>query len=125
MLETFIVLLAYHFVGELIVRSLNWPIPGAVLGMLLLFLTLVIKRGLPTFLAENTPRFMSIFVLMFVPAGVGVMQYFDLLADNFIGMTITLVVAVIVTQLASAWLLKFLLLRSRARRIRRLGARSQ
>ncbi|WP_419631177.1 CidA/LrgA family protein, partial [Thiolapillus sp.] len=40
-------LLIYQLVGEIGVHMLQWPVPGPVLGMVLLFLTLLLRKGIP------------------------------------------------------------------------------
>ena len=102
MIETLLWLLGYQFAGELIVRSLNWPIPGAVLGMIGLFVTLCIRRGLPDSLRENVPRLMTHMSLLFIPAGVGVMAFWPLLSARPWAMAAVLLLATLSTLLISA-----------------------
>lgn len=45
MIKTISLLLLYQLVGELLVRVLGLPIPGPVIGMALLFLTLPPKAA--------------------------------------------------------------------------------
>lgn len=120
MLEMLIVLCGFQLLGEVIIRILNLSIPGSVVGMLLLFITLLIRRGVPHFMAENTPKLMGVLVLLFIPTGVGIIQYFDLLSDYFWRLSLIVFVAVIGTQLFSAWILKFLLIRNRARKLNKI-----
>ena len=40
-------LLLFQLVGEVTVRLLEWPVPGPVLGMLLLFLLLLVLKQVP------------------------------------------------------------------------------
>ena len=47
MLGALTLLLLYQLAGEVIVQFLTLPIPGPVVGMALLFLTLVIRGGVP------------------------------------------------------------------------------
>lgn len=95
-------LLGFQFIGELIVRSLGWPIPGAVLGMVGLFVTLCLRRGLPDALRENVPRLMTHMSLLFIPAGVGVMAFWPLLTERPWAMAAVLVLATVSTLLISA-----------------------
>ena len=124
MLETLIVLVAYQWFGEVVSHALWLPIPGPVLGMLFFFLTLMIRRGIPHFLGENVPKLMGWLGLLFVPAGVGVIQYLDLLERAFWPLTITLLVALFATHLATAGSLKLLLARHRLRRLRKWGEKA-
>lgn len=101
-------LLGCQLAGELLARSLGLPLPGPVLGMVLLF-TLLLLRGAawrehaPTRLqaldqaADFLLRHLS---LLFVPAGVGVMQHWGLLQAHLLPLLITLVVSTLLAMLA-------------------------
>ena len=117
MLQGFFTLLACQLIGESISRGLRVPIPGPVLGIMLLLLLLAV-RGWQTgedparqdtalgFAADGLLRNLG---LLFVPAGVGIVQSFHLVLANgiaviaaLIGSTfITLVVTVFVFRLVS------------------------
>ena len=43
MVGTFSLLLLYQLAGELLVRAFGWPFPGPVIGMSLLFITLLMR----------------------------------------------------------------------------------
>uniref|UniRef100_UPI0037DA5736 CidA/LrgA family protein n=1 Tax=Tardiphaga sp. TaxID=1926292 RepID=UPI0037DA5736 len=97
--------------GEVVARSLDVPLPGPVLGMLLLVTLLaardkfaIMTRGpLNMGRVEATAhKLLSYLSLMFVPAAVGVVQNIDLIAKYGIGIIATLVVSVMVTLLATA-----------------------
>ena len=45
MLGAFTLLLAYQLVGEIITQVFHLHIPGPVIGMLLLFITLIFREG--------------------------------------------------------------------------------
>ncbi|WP_147692584.1 CidA/LrgA family protein [Vogesella mureinivorans] len=106
MIETFIWLLAYQFIGEVIARSLGWPVPGAVLGMLLLFITLCARRGVPRALRDNIPRLMTHMSLLFIPAGVGILAFWPMLSAHPLSLPILLVVATLSTFIITALVLQ-------------------
>ncbi len=65
-------LLVYQLTGEILVRLLGLPIPGPVLGMVMLFVTLMIRGSAPPdSLSEASSALLSHLSLLFVPAGVG------------------------------------------------------
>jgi holin-like protein len=111
MLETLTWLIAYQVVGELLCRGLSLPVPGAVLGMLLLFLTLCARRGIPDTLKRHVPGLLSHMSLLFVPVGVGVMAYRDLLTGYGWQLATIVIVATAITLLSSALMLHLLLAR--------------
>lgn len=75
MLQGIAVLLIYQLAGEILVVILDLPVPGPVAGMILLFLTLLLRRGLPSSLGGAAHGLLNHLSLLFVPAGVGVVRY--------------------------------------------------
>lgn len=120
MIETFLWLLGYQFAGELLARSLGWPIPGAVLGMLFLFLTLCVRKGIPDTLRHNVPRLMTHMSLLFIPAGAGILAFWPLLAERPLAMAMAavLLLSTLATLLVSALTLTLLLHLQKSRKAR-------
>jgi holin-like protein len=77
MIETLLWLVGYQLAGELISRTFSLPLPGPVLGMLLLFATLALRKSVPESMKLNVPRFLSHLSLLFIPAGAAVLAYRD------------------------------------------------
>ncbi len=96
------VLLAYQLVGEVISKGLELPLPGPVVGMGLLFVTLLIKGNLPEGLKKTSQGLLSHLSLLFVPAGVGVMMHMHLLANEWQAISVALVVSTALTVLVTA-----------------------
>lgn len=113
MLETFIVLLGFQWLGELIKQVLNWPVPGPVLGMLLLFAYLVWRKQPPDYLQREVPKLLFYLSLFFVPAGVGLIDQLQLLRDNWWQLLIVLLGATLMTLVFTASLLNLLWTRQR------------
>jgi putative effector of murein hydrolase LrgA (UPF0299 family) len=96
--------------GEVIVRGLGLPMPGPVLGLLFLLLLLlgrdrfaILARGpLQGDGVESASRgLLAHLSLLFIPAGVGVVQKLDLLAEHGIAIVLILAVSVVVTLLVT------------------------
>ncbi|SCK04798.1 CidA/LrgA family protein [Vogesella sp. LIG4] len=108
MIETFIWLLGYQFVGEVLAHGLGLPVPGAVIGMLLLFITLLLRQEVPAALRHNVPTLMTHMSLLFIPAGVGILAFWPLLSAHPLAMAAVLVLATLstflITLLAMQWL---------------------
>ena len=96
------VLLVYQLAGEVISRALDWPLPGPVIGMALLFLTLVAKGGLPEKLKVTAEGLLKHLSLLFVPAGVGVMMHLHLLREEWQAVSVALVVSTVATIAVTA-----------------------
>ena len=110
MIASLSLILLCQLAGEVIVRGLGLPMPGPVLGLLLLLLLLlardrfkVLARGpLQRDGVESASRgLLANLSLLFVPAGVGVVQKLDLIAAHGIAVAAVLVVSVVVTLLVT------------------------
>jgi len=98
MVRGFATLLAMQFVGEIISRGLSIPVPGNVIGMALLFLALVTGVVPLGSIKEASELLLSHMALFFIPAGVGVMVYFDLLARQWLPIVVAMVVSTFVVM---------------------------
>jgi holin-like protein len=98
MVRGFAILLALQFVGEILSRGLVLPIPGNVLGMGLLLLTLWMKIVRVEWVEEAAELLLSHLALFFVPAGVGVMVYFDLIGRQWLPIVVATVVSTFVVM---------------------------
>lgn len=99
-------LLIYQLIGELGVHLLQLSVPGPVLGMLLLFVTLYFRKGSMTAVETAATELLTHLSLLFVPAGVGLMVYFELLADEWVPITAALILGTLITLIVSAWVMK-------------------
>lgn len=97
MLPSLTILLLCQLAGEVLARLFKLPIPGPVIGMMLLFTGLVIRRGIPENLEKTGTTLLSHLSLLFIPAGVGVTVHLKLLADEWLPIAVALVVSTVVT----------------------------
>lgn len=97
MLSSITVLLLCQLAGEVIARLTKIPVPGPVVGMLLLFVGLVIRRGVPETLEKTGTTLLSHLSLLFIPAGVGVMVHLKLIADEWLPIVAALVLGTALT----------------------------
>ena len=77
MLESLALLLALQTIGEVLSYALNLPIPGPVIGMVMLLALLALRPALVTRLKPTTTTLLQHLSLLFVPAGVGVMVHWQ------------------------------------------------
>jgi len=106
MIRGMAVLLAFQFAGELIATFLDIPIPGSVVGMVLLLLALVLGIVMVEWLQGAADLLLSHMALFFVPAGVGVMVHFDLIAREWLPITVGTVVSTFAVMAATGWVAK-------------------
>lgn len=111
MLDLMLWLLGFQLMGEALTRALGWPLPGPVLGLLLLFAALWLRRGVPATLQRETPRFLGHMSLLFIPAGGALMAYAPLLRSHGGQLALILLASSLMTLLVTGGLLKLLLRR--------------
>jgi holin-like protein len=110
MIASLSLILLCQLAGEVFVRGLGLPMPGPVVGLMLL-LVLLLARDRFAALArgplhrdgvENASRgLLAHLSLLFVPAGVGVVQKLDLVAEHGIAVAVVLAISVVVTLLVT------------------------
>lgn len=102
MLAYLTLIFSCQLAGELITRFLGIPVPGPVVGMVLLFAFLALRGSVPADLAKVADTLLSHLSLLFVPAGVGVMLHFRLIASEALPIGAALVVSTILTIAVTA-----------------------
>jgi len=95
-------LLLFQCAGEALSRLLALPVPGPVIGMLLLFVALRMRDRVPDSIGAAADALAKHLSLLFVPAGVGVMMYFGRLAGEWLPIATALVVSTVLAIAASA-----------------------
>lgn len=100
------ILLIYQLAGEISVLLLGVPVPGPVLGMIMLFLTLLVRNRSSESLDATATALLSHLSLLFVPAGVGIIVHFDRIIEEWIPLTAALVVSTVVTMMATAAIMR-------------------
>lgn len=110
MLQTFAILLVFQTVGEVISYALRLPVPGPVIGMLLLFGWLVFDNRLLPTIQNTTSELLKHLSLLFVPAGVGIMVHANRIGSEWMPIVVALVIstwlAIVVTALVTRALMR-------------------
>ncbi|ALN71797.1 CidA/LrgA family protein [Aureimonas sp. AU20] len=109
MLYGLFVLLSCQLLGEAVRHATGGPVPGPVLGILLLIAYFAVSERLGgermaarTRSVEGAADGLLLYLgVLFVPAGVGVAGKLDLIAHNATGILITLVGSTVATMLAT------------------------
>lgn len=108
MLNAITVLLVFQLAGEVLARGLGLPLPGPVLGMVLLLLALIVRGGPGRTLQETANGLLGHLSLLFVPAGTGIMLHADRLASEWPALLTALVLSTLATLAVAALVLSAL-----------------
>jgi len=99
-------LLVLQLVGEVIARGFNLPIPGPVIGMLLLFLALALRGGPTSDLQATSQGLLQHLSLLFVPAGTGIVLHLHRVADEWLPLLLSLLSSTVLTLALTALLMR-------------------
>lgn len=102
MVNALLALLGFQLVGEVLVRAVGAPVPGPVVGMLLLFAAMRARGGAPEPLQRASRGLLANLSLLFVPAGVGVIVHLQLLTADWWRLLAAIVASTLITLITTA-----------------------
>lgn len=104
------VLFLMQIAGEALARLTGLPLPGPLIGMLLMLAALMAYGRVPAGLRDACHHMLKHLMLLFIPAVAGVMGYFGTLEREWIPFLLACVAGValtiVVTALTFRWMLK-------------------
>ena len=110
MLQAFAVLLTFQCLGEGVSYLFGLPVPGPVIGMLLLFGFVMLRPRVADAIEPTALELLRHLSLLFVPAGVGIMVSADRVRGDAVAVVVALAVsttlAIAVTALVTRALLR-------------------
>lgn len=93
MLRALTVLVLCQFAGEVVARAAGLPLPGPVIGLVLLLVILVARRGPDAPLRDTANGLLRHLSLLFVPAGVGIVTQLHALAQDWLAILVAVLVS--------------------------------
>ena len=111
-LYAFLALLVLQWVGEVLVQSLGLPLPGALVGALLLLVGLLLLGRLPKALEQTSGALLQNLMLLFIPIVAGVMLHFERIASEWLPFLASGIGGAVLTLLVTAAVFRWLLQRS-------------
>ncbi|KAB1072187.1 CidA/LrgA family protein [Methylobacterium planeticum] len=119
MLEALARVFVWLSAGEILMRVGGLPVPAPVIGLVLLYVDLLYRRRLPDDLGTLADRVLSMLGMLFVPAGVGVVAYSDVLHAEFVPIAAAILGGTFATMLATALAADLILMQERRRELSR------
>lgn len=112
MILTIALLLSFQLAGLLIVTLFGLPVPGPVMGMVLFLFALMTVDGLLEKTLPVVNVLLAHFALLFVPAGVGIIEHVERLEAEWLPITASIlgssILAMIVTVLVTRRVIKLM-----------------
>lgn len=101
MFKQFLIILVINFVGIIIQNLFHLPLPGTILGMLILFILLWTKI-LKVESIEKVCDFLILnMIIFFLPPAVELLEYMTLLKTGFLKILILLVATTVITMIVT------------------------
>lgn len=97
-IEQLMVIILFSFIGELLNYVIPLPIPASIYGMILLFTALSTKIIKLEQVEETGEYLMSIMLIFFVPAAVGIMDTFFQYQSSMVKIIVIVVISTITVQ---------------------------
>ncbi|MDH0495322.1 CidA/LrgA family protein [Comamonas aquatica] len=114
MLYALAALFAFQLAGEALVHALALPLPGALVGTLLLLTALLWLGRLPVALEQTALTLLQNMMLLFIPTIAGVMLHFDRIAREWQPFVVAGVAGAAITYVVTALTFRWMLARSPA-----------
>jgi holin-like protein len=103
MLNGFTGLLLLQLAGEGIARALALPVPGPIIGFVLLLAVLRMRPNWTASLKVAADGLLSHLSLLFIPAGVGVVMHLKAIREEGLAIAVALAVSTLVGLAVTAW----------------------
>jgi holin-like protein len=116
MIRALTLLLVCQLVGEICTRALGLPVPGPVIGLALLAVAAMVHARLTgtqtsaieqTELGATASALIGSLGLLFVPAGVGIVQQLPLIGSYALAIFVALLVSTVLTLLVTVYVFIF------------------
>lgn len=102
MFRAFLFIFLFLGLGELIVYVIDIPVPGNILGMILIFAALKLKLIKLETVKPASDKLIQYLMLFFVPFGVGLLAYFDFIKAHWIVLVVAAGVSTLITLFVTA-----------------------
>ena len=115
MLKSVFIILLYQLIGELFQKFFGLSIPGPVIGLVLLLLTLLLIRKrqrvvpIKEDLFNSAEILLNYLPLLFIPVGVGVVMHLSLLEDNLASVIFVIILGTLSTLALTGYIMEKIL----------------
>jgi holin-like protein len=101
LLRQFAIIIVICFLGEVLNKLCGIPIPGNVLGMIILLFGLITKVIKLSYIEEVSEFLLKHLSFFFIPAGVGIIGAIDILRENWFPILSIVIITTILVAAAA------------------------
>ncbi len=106
MLPALTVLIVCQFAGEVLTRGADLSLPGPVVGLIILLGLLILRGGPSEAMKTTAGGLLRYLLLLFVPAGAGVVTQLDVLGRNLLPAVVAIVISTALGLGVTAWVMQ-------------------
>lgn len=103
MIGAFSLFVLCQLIGEVLGRLSHLPVPGPVIGLIVLLCYLAGRGQVPEAVKDASRGLLSHLSLLFIPAGTGVILHIQRLKAEWLPVVLALVVGTVLTLVVTVW----------------------
>ena len=104
-----IIILGIYLIGELISKGFSLPLPGNILGMIILLILLCTKIIKVDDVENVSDFFLSHLAFFFIPAGVGLISSFPSLKSSLVPILLICIVTTAIVIVVTGLIVQFII----------------
>lgn len=102
-LKQLCIILIFTFLGEALSKLLHLPIPGNVVGMIVMLIALLTKVIKPEAVEDVSDFLLNNLAFFFVPPSIGILGCLDILKGNIVKLLIICVISTVIVLIVTAY----------------------
>ncbi|HEY5583743.1 MAG TPA: CidA/LrgA family protein [Ruminiclostridium sp.] len=103
LLRQFLIIIIICFLGEVLSKVVHIPLPGSIIGMILLFICLLTGVIKLEMIEEISKFLIDHLAFFFIPAGVGLLAYVGILKENLLPILVICILTTFLVMIATGW----------------------
>ena len=107
-LGQFGIILSILFLGDLLQKKFNLPIPSTIIGMVLLLILLTLKLVKLKWIEDIGNILLDNLSILFIPGGVALMNELDMFKGKLFAITIIVFISTIIVMVVNAYTIQLL-----------------
>ena len=111
MIRALTTLLLLQLTGDILARLLHLPLPGSLVGMLLLLAGLLVRGHVSPELQQTSQAMLQNLMLLFIPFIAGIVAQLEHVRAQWLPFVAACVLGAVVSLVATAWTFRWMLAR--------------